>query len=641
MTALAGFLSFDGGTRARDCCERMLAAQQVYAPAPPRCWSGGEFAGGRRLFALLPEDRFDHAPVRNEESDRTLVADVRLDNRDELCAELGVPSPHAASLSDTAVLMRALDRWDQDAIPRLAGDFAFALWDGRRKRLLMARDYLGMRPLHFHRSPNFFAFASMPKGLHALPQVPREVDEDAVAQFLALMPANNSQTFFAGIERVQPGYLCTVDRSGTSTRRYWDPSGKPLRLRNDEDYVEAVREQMDRAVAARLRGAGGRIAAQLSGGLDSGAVTATAARLLSGNGEVTAFTSVPREGYDGAIPRGRFGDEGRHAAAVAALYPNIEHVLVRTGGASPLTSLDRNVFLFESPVLNLCNAVWGDAILDTAKQRGFNVMLTGDAGNMSFSYSGMETLPELVRTGRLLRLATHAVRLRRNGIRLESVAAHAFGPFLSKSLWKAINRARGRHYELADYSAINPSSAATLSERAEQAGLDTSYRPRRDAFETRLWSLARVDPGSFMKGQLGGWGIDARDATADRRLVELCLCIPAEQYLKNGQTRSLARRAFADRLPDMVIRETRKGLQAVDWHEGLNGARSEAAAEFQRIGNARSAAGSLDMKMMQRLLDQWPTGGWDRRSTEDRYRLSLLRGLSGGHFIRKVAGDNG
>lgn len=79
----------------------------------------------------------------------------------------------------------------------------------------------------------------------------------------------------------------------------------------------------------------------------------------------------------------------------------------------------------------------------------------------------------------------------------------------------------------------------------------------------------------------------------------------------------------------------------MDWHEGLNGARSEAAAEFQRIGSARRAAGFLDMKMMQRLLDKWPTAEWDRRSTKDRYRLSLLRGLSGGHFIRKVAGDNG
>lgn len=89
------------------------------------------------------------------------------------------------------------------------------------------------------------------------------------------------------------------------------------------------------------------------------------------------------------------------------------------------------------------------------------------------------------------------------------------------------------------------------------------------------------------------------------------------------------------------IRETRTGLQAVDWHEGLNGARSEAAAEFQRIGSARRAAGSLDMKMMQRRLDKWHTAEWNRPSTKDRYQLSLLRGLSGGQFIRKVAGDNG
>ncbi len=105
---------------------------------------------------------------------------------------------------------------------------------------------------------------------------------------------------------------------------------------------------------------------------------------------------MPRHGYDGPVPRDRVADEGPLAAAVAAQYPNIDHVLVRTSATSPLAALDRNVLLFDRPVLNLCNGVWMDAIMDAAKRRGVSVMLTGQMGNMSFSFAGFSALPDLL-----------------------------------------------------------------------------------------------------------------------------------------------------------------------------------------------------------------------------------------------------
>ena len=188
-------------------------------------------------------------------------------------------------------------------------------------------------------------------------------------------------------------------------------------------------------MAARLRGADGRVGCHLSGGLDSSAVTATAARLLAPGGRVTAFTSAPRDGYDGRLGRGRFADESGHAAAVAAMYPNVDHVVIRNGHVSPFAGLDRNFFLFERPVLNLCNAVWTDAIAAAARDRGLNVMLTGQMGNMSFSYSGLEFLARAAGARPAPRLARLAVQLRRRGTRLESVASHALGPFLPARLW--------------------------------------------------------------------------------------------------------------------------------------------------------------------------------------------------------------
>lgn len=640
MTALAGFWAFGGAAEPRAACERMLKAQEVYARASPATAAAGDIAMGRRLFALLPEDRFDRAPVSGGGGRWLLCADIRLSGRDELADKLSIRAEEAARMSDAGLLMRALERWEEAALDHLAGDFAFALWDRDRDRLLLARDLIGHRPLHFHRGSGYFAFSSMAKGLHALPDVPHAPDEEAMRRFVALLPESGTRTFFNGIERVPPAHLCVVTRSGVEIRRYWDPSPRPLRLSRAEDYDEAVREGLDRAVAACLRGAETKVAAHLSGGLDSSAVTATAARAIGPAGRVHAFTSVPREGFSDPLPVGRFGDEGPHAAAVAALYPNIDHVLIRTAGASPFAVLDRNAFLYERPVLNLCNMLWSDAINDAARARGLQVLLTGQMGNMTFSYNGFEPLATLLRRGRLLSLATSALRLRRQGIRLVSVAAHTVGPYMPAAAWRAVNRWSGRVSHLSGYTLISPAALADVQSRAAEEGLDLSYRPSRNSFATRVRVLGRLDPGNYYKGTLAGWGIDTRDPTAERNLIELCLSIPDEQYLRGGRMRALARDAFADRLPPQIINESRKGLQAVDWYDGVTAARAAAADEADRIAALAPAQAIFDVERMRRLVAEWPQGEWNSFAVQATHRIALLRGISGGHFLRKALGAN-
>jgi asparagine synthase (glutamine-hydrolysing) len=384
------------------------------------------------------------------------------------------------------------------------------------------------------------------------------------------------------------------------------------------------------------------VAAQLSGGLDSSAVAATAAKLLApAGGRVTAFTSVPREGYRGGIANA-VSDEGPLAAAVASLYPNMDHVLIRSGAASPLAGLDRYFYLYERPMLNLSNGVWIDAILSAAKERRLKVMLSGAMGNMSFSYDGMQLLPDLLAHGRLLRLGKEIAALLGSGTRAGTIAAQTIGPFLPRPVWRAIGRLRGKAGGISDYSAINPASAAALgvAERAAARGLDLDYRPRRDPFGTRLWALSRVDMGNYHKGMLGGWGVDVRDPTADRRLIEFCLSVPADQFLRAGLPRALAREALADRLPGAVLTERRKGYQAADWHEGLDGARGELREEVARLGEIPIAADALDTEKMAGLVEQWPEGAWNSDLVRGRYRLALLRGVSAGHFLRKAAGLN-
>lgn len=640
MTALGGFWTLNGSADPAAACERMLRAQQIYAPSDrPVVCRDDSVAVGRRLFRLLPEDRFDHGPVRGHDGRSLLVADARLDNRQELCVALGIGAQHAERLSESMLIMRSLERWGLECADRLRGDFAFAWWDPAKQRLVLARDFFGGRPLHFHRGNGFFAFASMPKGLHALSEVPIAPDPEAVADFLAVMPESGTRTFFQDIERVPPASLCIITPESVSVQRYWNPTPRPLELSRD-GYASAVRAQVEKATAARLRGADGRVASHLSGGLDSSAVAATAARLLAPDGRVVAFTAVPRGDYDGRLSRGRFGDEGDHAAAVAALYSNLDHILIRSGHRSPVERIDRHFFIYERPLLNLCNAVWSDAIMDAVKERGISVLLTGQLGNTSFSYTGLERLPELLASGKLVRLCSLMLRLRRTGMPLLSSASHALGPLLPAWLRTAVNRVRGRRTKISEYSAINQLAAERIHSHARAAGLDFSRRVRRDAVATRLWTIGRFDPGPYQKGYLAGWGIDVRDPTGDRDLVELCLSIPLDAYLAGDRARGLARDAFADRIPPVVLDETRKGMQAVDWHEGLVAGREAVCDEVQRISQLAEADGLIDTQMLSGLTAEWPDKDWNVGGNQGRYRLALLRGVSAGHFLRKASRRN-
>jgi asparagine synthase (glutamine-hydrolysing) len=644
MTALAGIWRFDYQPDAADCCARMLLGQELYGPHDGAQWSDRVVALGRRLMRVLPEDAFDHQPLIGGQGRYILVADVRLDNRDELAGALGIPAPQARKLCDAAILLAAIERWDESCLERLVGNYAFAVWDGSRRRLLLARDPLGLRPLHYHRGNKFFAFASMPKGLHALPEVPYAPNEEKMAEFLVLLPETGTQTFFLGVERVEPGHSVVVTDNELTRRRYWQPSRRQIALRRPEDYSDALRELLDQAVKCRLRGAQD-VGADLSGGFDSGAVAATAARLLApSGGRVIAFTSVPREGYNGPAPRNRIINEGPYAAATAALYPNIEHVLVSSEGRSSLDGLDRNVFLYERPLPGICGNAVSINIGNAMRKRKLRVALGGGFGNLGLSYNGIELLPELFRQGRWLRLWREARALVGPGrMRWRGVLANTFGPWCPSALWIRLNKIAGRCApEVSDYTAIHPGRLAALDlpSRATACNLDLTYRPWKDSFVSRLWALQREDPGNYSKGALGGWQIDHRDPTADIRLLEFCLAVPTEQFLSGGMQRALARRALADRLPKQVLEESRRGLQAADWHEDLTAARDRIAEELDRLDACPAATRALDLPRLRRLANNWPSEGWERDEVIMPYRYVLSRAICAGHFLRSVAGYN-
>lgn len=643
MSALAGIWNFSGKADAGEACARMLMTQAIYGPHARSQWDGGNVALGRNLFRILPEDVFDRQPL--EHGSQMLVADLRLDNRDELVADLQLPAERARAMADSEILFAAWERWREDCFDRLVGDYAFALWDGTARRLILARDPLGMRPLHYHRGKDFVAFASMPKGLHALPAIDRAPDEERIAEFLTLLPDCGPRSFFRDVERVEQGHYAVITAAGASQRRHWEPQRKTIRLASAAEYAEAMLHHLDRAVLSCLRGAGDAVGSHLSSGFDSSAVTASAAlQMAPRGGRVVAFTSVPRAGYDGAAPRGRLGDEGPIAAKTAAMHPNIEHVLIRGNRHSPFANLDRAYYLYDSPVINPCNTVWHDAILDAARVRKLSVVLLGVNGNMTISYDGLTLLTRLMRTGRWAKWLSESVKVVRNGDRRWlGVLNQTFGPFIPVPIWTWLNRVlENRKVGLQAYSAISLDLVKELAfeRRARARALDLSYRPRKDGFECKLWVMRRTDFGNIMKGVVAGWGVEYRDPTSDRRLIDFCLSVPEEQFLAGGVTKALTRRALAGRVAPEVINMRGKGYQAVDWHEGLVAARDEAREEIERLAEFAPTARALDVARLRRLIESLPDKGWERRGTTEQYRHALLRGIGTGRFLRRASGSN-
>jgi asparagine synthase (glutamine-hydrolysing) len=642
MTALAGLWRFDGRPDAADKCARMLSAQEVFGPDAGAQWSGGDVALGRRMMRILPEDIHDRQPLVGGGGRFVLVADLRLDNRAELIDTLQIRQ--AATLSDAAILLAAFEHWEDACLERLVGDYAFAVWDNEKRRLLLARDPLGWRPLHFHRGKGFFAFASMPKGLHALPEVPYAPDEERVAEFLVLLPDISTRSFFLSIERVLPAHVATVAASSFTTRRYWNPTRRAIALRGAEQYAERARELLDEAVRCRLRGVQD-VAATLSSGLDSSAVVSTAARLLApSGGRVTAFTGVPREGYDGPSPPGRVINEGPLAALTAAMYPNIEHVLIHAPNRSPLEDLDRIFLTSERPMLGICNLAWQNRITAAARARNLRVLLGGSMGNLSLSYDAMPLLPELFRTGHWIRWwRTTRALVTRRGWSWPHAFAETLGPWFPAAAWIWLNKTRRNDdCNIFAYSAINPSrfEELDLPRRAREAGKDLADRPRKDGFEERLWCLARSDSGDSVKGILANWRLDIREPLSDIRLLEFCLAVPMDQYLRDGTPRALARLALADRVPSAVLEARGSGMDSADWHERLTAARGQVTEELDRLAACAPAARAIDLPRLRRLVENWPAGGWDQPEISSSYRLALLRSISVGHFLRRVTGGN-
>jgi asparagine synthase (glutamine-hydrolysing) len=346
-----------------------------------------------------------------------------------------------------------------------------------------------------------------------------------------------------------------------------------------------------------------------------------------------AFTAAPRAGFAGPAPAGRHVDESLGAAEVAAMHPNLEHVILRGDGRSPLADLDADIATGLRPVLNPCNHLWFNDINRAARAQGLGVVLTGDFGNLGLTYDALDDLADLAAGGRWGQWAALASAATRSGaLRWRGVMAASFEGRLPPAVSRAARRLAG--------TTGAPGQPSPLSPALWQEVAPAASSGHGGGVSRRLSALTRTDLALFAKGALARFGVDVRDPLTDRRLIEFCLGVPASMLVTGGQLRGLARRALSDRLPPSILDRKTRGYQAADWHERLSADRGGVNAELERMSRSPMAVRLLDMDRLRSLAAHWPAGQWERDATRDDYRSTLLRGLAVGRFVTRVARTN-
>jgi asparagine synthase (glutamine-hydrolysing) len=645
MSGIAGVLRFDGRPVSRHELDRVANALHRYGPDRSELLVQDTIGLVHVLMRMTPEDRFDNQPLRSR-SGSLMTADVRLDNRDDLLARIGVAPHEAIAWADSRVLLAAWEKLGDAVWPILRGPFAAAVWEPRNRVLTLARDHLGLNVLMWHRNERLFTFASMPGGLFAVDGVPRELNEQKFADFLVLNHADHATTVYRDIFRLPPAHVLQVTDDGSVRQRpYWSAAEiQPIKLASDRAYADGLRDCLDRAVRRQLRSAH-PVGCLLTGGLDSSSVCTLTARALAESGQrLAAFTAVPRQGFDGSVPAGTYADETPYVEKIVRALGNVDAEYVRAGDTGGLAELERVFLALAGPARNPGNLGWMLAVLRTARVRGRRVLFGGLYGNFTISWDGWSQTAAHLKRGRVLTaLRQWNLYYRRSSdsrwMALQKLIVEPLTPDWTGH-WLDRWRRSKRIAPWQEHAAINVDFARAMGVdvRARKLGHDFHYRMRPDE---RMTGLSAVDyAGDWFAAEKALTGVEVRDPTADLEVVTYCLGVPPEQYLAEGIDRSLIRRAMWSLLPETVLTNRLSGLQAPDWYEQLACHREQLMCEVAEFSKSALVQRMIDVPRLERALKNWPAGGWHKTKVFQEYGLALPRAVAGARFLRWFEASN-
>jgi asparagine synthase (glutamine-hydrolysing) len=555
MSGICGILRLDGAPPAG--IEAMCHRLRLRGPEGQATFRDGPVALGHTLLATTPEAAVERLPLTHAPTGCTITADVRLDNRDDLLVTLGL-TQQGRTVGDAEIVLHAWLRWGEGCLTHLQGDFAFAIWDPRTRRLFCARDQIGMRQLIWTHVPGrLFAFATDPRAVLEAQGVPRILNEgriaDAIIGYLQLI--DPVQTFFEGVNRLPAAHRLIVSDRGVDVARYWslEPAGE-LRLPSDRAYEEAFLDVFRTSVRRRLRGAPGTVGSMLSGGMDSGSICATASRLMeeAGQGPFPTFSVVN--------PDPAACKETR-TLLVSLTMPNLRPTVINTGDLGPwIDDLTASADATEEP-FDLPYGVTA-ATYVAARRQGVKVVMSGIGGD--FVMAAPTWIARLLSQGRW-RDAWAECRGEEHFWAHGATARESLARALREwAMPTPVRRLRevARPGRVPESRLVNTDFARAI----DLPGRIARYH-RQDPWFWQDWgqdrvrsmtTLAMVTGLESYDRAAGTCGMEPRDPFLDLDVVRFCLALPGGQLQRDGWPKHLLRRAMAEYMPDTVRWRTGK-----------------------------------------------------------------------------------
>ena len=418
-----------------------------------------------------------------------IYANARIDARD-------------VRLTDAEFILAAYEKWGDECVKHLVGDFAFAIWDDRRKRLFCARDHFGVKPFFYTHIGDSFNFSSTLNELRLDQHVSNTLNEIAIGDYLLFgVNQDQSTTVFKDIQRLPPGHTLTVEKNQIKIQRYWTPSlPAEIRFRDPDAYVERFSELLARAVKDRV--GTNRVAISMSGGLDSTSLAAIARE----QSEVGAFAVV----YDTLIP-----DQERHYSSLTAEYLGI-----------PITHLNADpYFLFDEQMRGDMDQPEPFLLSPLTAQFHNLLRLCADFSSVAFTgYDGDSFMhePQIKIRTRISRM------LRKNDYQ------GFFPEWIDESFaLRTSLRERSRQFWSAKHVGNRPAAMGAL--------------------HSKIWTslFEGYDPGATKLN------LEVRHPFLDLRLIEYLLAIPTVPWCVN---KHILRRAMHNKLPEAVLNRPKTGL---------------------------------------------------------------------------------
>lgn len=562
MCGIAGIVNFDGTRPAEEAVLGMTRALAHRGPDGEDFYLSGPVALGHRRLAIIDLSRTGSQPMTNEDQTVWITFNGEIYNFAELREQLEDRGHQFRSATDTEVIVHGYEEWGLDCLERFNGMFAFALWDGRRQRLWLARDRLGIKPLFYAKLPNHFLFGSELKALVAHPSFQRELDFEALAYYLALNYTPAPFTLFKHARQVLPGQYVLVDSEGrVETREYWDLEYDESKGGDESSLCAQFDEQVHEAVRLRLV-SDVPFGAFLSGGVDSSTIAYWMSREME----------APLKTFSIGFGEPSY-DEVEYARQVAARLETEHYERIVTADAA--TVLPKIVWHAEEPTAD--SSMVAVYYLAQMAREHVTMTLSGDgaddilAGYETYQAFFLQKLvsgtPRWLRRGvsraleKLIPVSDSKVswdfKLRRflAGTEFDSEDAHA--------VWRMIFDASQRERLLGPLGRANRSGVT-----ADAIDLYRAYFSKTNAkhplnrmlyVDTRLYlpsdMLVKIDRMAMAHG------LETRVPFLDHHLVEFAATLPASMKLRHYlHKKYILKKVMKPRLPATILARKKQGF---------------------------------------------------------------------------------